>query len=197
MEDTTPGQDAAVNTSNGFTGGNPDAYLEVEHVYTGPGGLKVGHATLDSFYLLPIEGALNALTYSFDVNFFNTPGQGGSPPGAVAFRAMLIQGAGTYQAGFQIATAAAWTTLTFANLLTTDFVLIDCIAPLLPDFSMSGDIMLFGFLSGNGSGFGGQNTTVFGVDNFTGSNGAAGLPLLASALMLSLGLAVLAARRRT
>jgi hypothetical protein len=125
LEDTTPGQDAAANTSNGFTGGNPDAYLEVEHVYTGPGGLKVGHTTLDSFCLPPIEGVLNALTYSFDVNFFNTPGQGGSPPGAVAFRAMLIQGAGTYQAGFQIATAAAWTTLTFANLLPTDFVLID------------------------------------------------------------------------
>jgi hypothetical protein len=157
LEDTTSGQDAAANTSNGFTGGNPDAYIEVEHVYTGPGALKVGHTSFDSFYLPQFDGALSVLTYSIDVNFFNTPGHGGLPPGAVSFLAMLFQGGGTYQAGFQIATAAVWATLTFANLLPTDFVLIDGIAPVLPDFSVFGDLMLLGFLSGNGSGFGGQN----------------------------------------
>lgn len=197
LEDTTPGQDAAVNTSSGFAGGSPDAYLEVEHVYTGPGGMKAGHTTLDSFYFPAVDGAINALTYSFDVNFLNAPGQGGSPPGAVAFRAMLVQGAGTYQAGFQVATTAAWTALTFASLLPTDFVLIDGIAPVLPDFSALGDFMLFGFLSGNGSAFGGQNTVAFGVDNFTVSNVTEALPIPASAAFLLLGFSVYAVRRRT
>lgn len=196
FSDTTPGGDASSLTMSEFGGGNPGSYLEIQHTYTGPGGLLVGHANFLTIHFPAFDGVLDALTYSFDVNFFNTPGQGGSPPGGVAFRAMLFQDNNVYQAGFQVATAAVWTTLTFTNLLPSDFVLIDGIGAPTPDFSLSGAPMLFGFFSANSSCCGGANVTTFGVDNFTVSNVAAALPLPASAALLMLGAAVLAARRR-
>lgn len=169
------------------TGGNPGAFREITHVYTGPGGFNIGHFYESASYDPAVSGALQSINISFDDAFFNYPGQGGTPPGAVAIFPAIRQGGKVFDGFYSVTTSSAWVHQEFDNLTASDFG--------GADFSSAGAPIFFGFVSGNGSAFGGQTTTISGVDNFSVSVTLLSVPEPASFALLAFGLVALALPR--
>ena len=175
------------------TGGNPGAFREITHTYTGPGGFDIAHFYESASYAPGVSGALASIDMSFDTAFFNYPGQGGSPPEAVAIYPAIRQGAlvyGTVYAGpYSTSTSPTWETKTFTGLTASVFFAFagqSQPSGTQPDFSSAGAPLYFGFITGNSSCCGGQNVTISGVDNFSVS--ATPVPEPATGLLVMGGL---------
>ncbi len=158
-------------TSANFTaqqsvsGGNPDGYREVEHEWTGPGGLNVLHLNSDAIYNPSVSGSIAEIDYSFDLNWLNAP----NGPGGVAYSLLLFQNDTYYAANQQLISQNNWFGFGESALSASDFTRHQDTGSggVNPDFSASGSLLQFGYLSSNGTSTNPTFTTRSGIDNWS------------------------------
>lgn len=192
--DSTPGASASFGAFQSPTGGNPGAFRETQHSYSGPGGLAVGHLQTSAFFTPSLQGAIQTIDGSYDALVISV-----GSSAAVGYGLALKQNGDYYlKGGAAVFPGAGWTVRTFIGLTSADFGRVDD-ATFHPDFSLTGSSIQFGYYTGNGTAFGTPEASDSGIDNWTVSVNAAATPEPGSATLLitlCLGTAGFARRRR-
>jgi len=161
INDTTAGQSATFTASQTLTGGNPGAFRETTMSY-GVGNILVADLNSNFTYNLATQGAIDSISYSYDLNAFTT-----GISGAIGYDLLVYQDNSYYVSNIEdVSTANSWVNFSHDGLLAPDFTLVDGAGPTHPDFSTSGSNLTFGFASGNGTAFG-TGFTDSGLDNFS------------------------------
>lgn len=145
--DSTP----TVSASQSPTGGNPGAYRSVSHLTNVAGSqqLYVVHLHSSWTWNPSTQGPITEVTYSMDANVFN-----GGISDAVGFGIAIRQASTFYVADyFGIIEQTGWQSHSVTTPLTeSDFGLAEWPTPAgNPDFSTSGGLIEFGFLTQNGT----------------------------------------------
>ena len=178
------------------TGGNPDAYRTIQHVYTGPGSMAVGHRFTKTSYDPSTQGAIATVDYNLDTLFVSQMGL--SLPGAVGFSSAIFQNNSWYSTtlGTILPPFGVWNSFSNIGVAASDFNLLLGSGPAQPDFSGTGAVIQFGFMSSNGSASGGQNTVTSGADNFSVTINPATIAEPGTLALFGLGLLGLGVTRR-
>lgn len=186
--DTTAGQTASFAAGQVASGGNADAYRQVNHVYDA-GIIAVGHAKTGAVYDPAASGAILAIAYSYDLIHQDPP-----PGQAVAYGIALFQGGSVYSAPLDNIFPATWTSFGASGLTAANFTLRAGAGPATPDFSAAGAPITFGYASFNNNTGGAPGLVrVSGIDNWQVS--VTSVPVPAAGWLLGTAVAVLAARR--
>lgn len=144
------------------TGGDPGAYRQTTHNYTGPSqSITVGHLGVGDIYD-PAGGAITRLDYAFDLAFFDFPGTGGVPSNAVGYGALIKQGGQYFTAPSVVTVSSSWAHFAF-SVTAADFTLAGGGVG-GPDFSAAGAPIQVGYFTGNGTCCTPTSTTS-GIDN--------------------------------
>ncbi len=123
------------------SGGTPAAYRRTEHVFS-EGSIIVAHLYNGFTYSPSINGAIAAIGYSYDLRHFTGPASG-----AVAYRLLLFQNGKYYAGPNDEIYNDKWESFSRANLTSASFVQIGGTGN--PDFSSSGGLIRFGYISAN------------------------------------------------
>ncbi|MHC4410119.1 MAG: PEP-CTERM sorting domain-containing protein, partial [Planctomycetota bacterium] len=158
-------------------GGNPGAYYDGTHLFTGPGRVDYGHlyAPAGGAVVDPSLGAINTIDFALDaaVFFGSTSASGPGVNPGVRWYWLLEQAGVYYGAGDLVAIKADdCKSLSQSGLTASDFYVIDRagggLTPGSPDFSTGGDSISFGFATANSNPGGPVNVVVnWGVDNWS------------------------------
>ena len=147
------------------SGGNPNEYRETDHQWTGLGGLNVLHLNSNAIYDPSVSGSIAEIDYSFDLNWLNAP----NGPGGVGYSLLIFQNGTYYAANQQLIQQSNWSAVGESALSATDFTRhqVTGTGGINPDFSASGSLLQFGYLSSNGTSANQSVTTRSGIDNWS------------------------------
>ena len=181
---TTPGQNCSFNASQQLTGGNPDEFRSVQHDFTGAGSIGVRHFANFASYN-PSAGAITSIDFSFDAAFLSS---NPSSFNAVSYQFVIRQDGLVYEpfgvfSGGSVgpglppfSSPGEWVSYGATGATESDFV-ASGMPNNNPDFSSSGSIIEFGYLTSNSSGFSNSKQTVSGIDNWSVTVNAVPEPL--------------------
>ncbi len=155
--DTTPGATATYSAVTNF--GTFGWYREVSQTF-GNGSIVVAHWD-PQFQHDPADQPICSIDFQAQMSHLTAPTVGG----AVAVRPCVIQGGVFYGGPTFNVVSASWTTFGQNLLKSTDFTIVAGLGLPNPDFSCSGSVLDFGFLTANSSG-GATVTKVVGVDEW-------------------------------
>jgi hypothetical protein len=165
---------AIYNTGVGYTftdsqktsGGNLGDFREVVHNLSfSPGSLFVAHMNNTDIDNPAVSGPISTIDFSYDLNQFNPP-----PNQAVAYDLLLFQNGSYYDfSSGDLIFTNSWTPFSHVGLTASDFVLAvpGAIGPVHPDFSATGSLIDFGYLSGNTNTGTGSDIRDSGIDNWS------------------------------
>lgn len=191
--DTTSGATATFGVTQVAAGGNPGDFRRVTHIYD-EGSIFVGHLALGATYDPSATGAIVSLGYSYDLIHIDPP-----PSQAVAYGIAIYQSGSWYStAPFDVIFPQTWTSFGFGGLTAANFTLRAGAGPATPDFSDTGGLMTFGYLSAN-SNTGGlpDLTRVSGIDNWRVEVTTVPIPAGAWLIATAFSAAFLNLRRRS
>jgi len=190
LVDTTAGGLATYATNYLAAGGNPTHHREVSHSYDF-GAILVGHWKSAFVWDPAVDGSITSLDYSFDLIHKNPPlGQ------AVAYRLLVRQSGVDYVSGIDQIFTESWTSYGRVNQTSASFKELlsnGTLGTASPDFSASGGILTFGYISANSNPVGGISTRLSGIDNYSVTI----VPEPGTLIALGTALGVLVSRRRT
>lgn len=159
--DTTAGASATFAAEQVTSGGNADEYRKVTHVFDF-GSIYVGHLSTASTYDPSVSGAVLSLAYSYDLMHIDPP-----PAQAVAYGIVIHQNDSWYSPALDNIFPQTWTAFGQSGLTAASFVLRAGSGPASPDFTGSGGLMTFGYLSANGNSGGVPDLVrISGIDNW-------------------------------
>ena len=169
--DSTPSSNATFAAYQVLTGGNPGAFRETDHVWTGPGGFIVDQFQVVTVYNPAVNGPVVAINSSFDLKFVG----GSAGTSQVGYEVILRQNGSVYFSPRSLAVALGpgnglpgpWLSFGSFGLTAADFKLLVGPGPATPDFSSAGAPIQFGYLTTNGSDHGGIESTKSGIDNWS------------------------------
>ncbi len=191
--DTTAGATASFVAVQGSTGGNPGAYRQVTHAFDA-GNIYVGHLASGATYDPSASGAIVSLDYSYDLIHINPPaGQ------AVAYAIVIEQGGSWYSSTpFDAIFPETWTGFGAAALTAANFARRAGNGPSTPDFSDTGGVMSFGYLSANANTGGAPGLVrISGIDNWRVELTTVPLPAGAWLLATAFSAVLINVRRRS
>ena len=150
--------------------GNPGAYRQVLHSWPAQSEMGVAHVRTVAQYDPSVDGAVSSIAYSFDLFNQDT----GVNSDVVGYGLLIVQDGNYYHRySGAIADSGVWTPFAEEGLTPADFALVSGTGPKQPDFSCTGAVMTFGYLSTNNSS--GQFPTLdSGIDNWSVSIESAG-----------------------
>jgi hypothetical protein len=152
--------------SQQISGGNPGDFREVVHTLSGSAGsLIVAHMNTGDIYNPAVSGPISTIDFSYDLIQFNPPANQ-----AVAYDLLLFQNGSYYDfSSGDLIFTNSWTPFSHVGLTASDFVLAvpGAIGPAHPDFSATGSLIDFGYLSGNSNTGAGSDVRDSGIDNWS------------------------------
>ncbi|WP_281932110.1 VPLPA-CTERM sorting domain-containing protein [Roseibium album] len=157
--DTTPNNSFVFSGAQVLNGGDPGAFRTiVSQVNTlAASSVQAAHIYEAATYDPSGMGAIGSLTFSLDLKAFS------GPAGAMGAGAVVRQGGNFFAFGLgQVLNGSGWVGLTTGPLSSAQFT---AISGGTLDFSGTGGVMSFGFLTSNGT-FGTPSTNTAGFDNF-------------------------------
>jgi hypothetical protein len=158
--DTTSGASATFTSTTIPTGGGPGPYRETSHTFNA-GTIVVAHANP-----LYVYDPSSVPICSIDLSWYLVHFTGSSVGGAVSYRLGLLQ-AGSWYSGPSIDVYdALWAGYAQTDLRASQFTLLTGTGPATPDFSCTGGLIQFGFLTANSSGSAGFVTKTSGCDEW-------------------------------
>ncbi len=158
--DTTPGSAATTFSVSQPSGGSPGPFRETTHTWTS-GAIVVAHDNVLALHDPSVEPV-----YSVDFSAQLIHFTGVSIGGAVGVRVGVRQGAAWYGGPTINVFPATWGPFAQNGLTANDFTFISGAGPVHPDFTSTGAILQFGYVTSN-SASGGPVTKVVGVDGWT------------------------------
>ncbi len=165
FDDTPAGAVFAVDQVQ--TGGNPGEFRRTRHAIAG-GSIVLGHLHNTAIYDPSVSGSIVALSFSFDLRFLG----GSAGTSQVGYRLLLEQDGFFYFSNeFGIAQGpgngfpGAWTPFAFFGLGASSFQPLSAGSPAHPNFSSSGSVIRFGFLTTNTASV--PIDVLSGIDNWT------------------------------
>lgn len=187
VQDTTAGAGATFSAGQVASGGNPDAYRSVTHVYD-TGTIRVAHSFEAATYDPTILGAIDTVDFAYDGIHLQPPaGQ------AVALGPLLVQGDSFYVGPSDAIFDETWTFFDRIGLTAADFARIAGTGAANPDFSATGAPIKAGYFSANTNTSTGSIMRMAGVDNWSVTFNT--VPEPGAGLLLSTGLLALGWRR--
>lgn len=156
--DTTPGAGAS-STSTTWNVFLPSAYRETTHNWNN-GAIIVSHESATATHQ-PSVSPFHSITFSARANHLTA----GTIGGAVGLRAAVMQGSAYYAGPTINVFSGLWVQYSQALLFPSDFTLISGTGPVHPDFSFTGALVRFGYMTSN-SASGGPVTKVIGIDDW-------------------------------
>lgn len=191
--DTTAGATATFGVTQVAAGGNPGDFRQVTHVYDA-GDIFVGHVALGATYDPLATGAIASLGYSYDLIHIDPP-----PGQAVAYGIAFYQSGSWYStAPLETTFTETWTSSGLSGLTAANFVRRAGAGPTTPDFSATGGLMTFGYLSANSNTGGAPGLTrVSGIDNWRVELTTVPIPAGAWLIATAFSAALLNLRRRS
>lgn len=163
MVDTTFGSGATYNAQNLSTGGNPFQHREVTHVF-GNGTILVGHFKSSFTWNPGSQGSITSLDYSYDLIHKLPPAFQ-----AVGYALLIEQSGVKYISSKDAIFDELWTPFSHANLTASSFKELlntGATGSTSPNFTTTGAVMTFGYMSGNTNPGGGTSTRISGLDNY-------------------------------
>jgi hypothetical protein len=159
--DTTQGQSATYTIQTPPTGGNPNAYRETTHNYS-TGAIAVGHLNVLAVHNPAVE-PIYAVSFSADLAHLTNP----PPPfGAVGYRVLIRQFQAWYASISMDTYFPQWQSYALNNLVAADFTLFAGAGTLHPDFTSTGQLLEFGYITANSVGQTPSITRTSGIDNW-------------------------------
>ncbi len=158
--DTTPSALAMWSNTSFATGGNPTDYRQTVHQYWN------GHLILAHLYSFGFHDPAVEPVYTVD---FSTDARQESPTlvGPVTVRPAVWQGSGYYMGPQIFVFSGTWSPYALSGLTSSDFVLIAGGGPVHPNFTNSGSLMQFGYMTETlFISVGGPGTKAVGIDNW-------------------------------
>ncbi|MDZ4773697.1 MAG: hypothetical protein SGI72_11255 [Planctomycetota bacterium] len=157
--DSTPSALATFSNVSFTSGGNPTDYRQTTHTYTN-GAIIVAHLWSLAFHDPAVE-PVYTVDFSADAQHQTSISIGG----AVGLRPAIWQGSGYYAGPTINVFSGTWNPYALNGLTSSDFALISGGGPVHPNFTNSGTLMQFGYMTSN-SASGGPTTKVLGLDNW-------------------------------
>jgi len=158
--DTTPGSSATTSSVTQPSGGSPGAYRETTHTWSS-GAILVAHDSAVALHDPSIE-PVYSIDFSAQLNHLT----GTSVGGAVGVRVGVRQGGAWYGGPTLNVFPATWGPFSQNGLTANDFQFLAGGGPNHPDFTSTGTILQFGYVTAN-SANGGPVTKVVGIDGWT------------------------------
>jgi PEP-CTERM motif len=193
--DTTAAHNATFSAAQNLSGGNTGPYRETQLSYSSSGnGISQGDFIVQlmagATYNPHTSGAITSLSFSLDSLIASS--SGGTPPLIVGL--VILQNGSYWSDNSLVNTAGSWVTTSEPTLVANDFQLIVSTSTIRPDFSTSGTLMSFGYITG--SSYTSDVPAVLsldtGADNFSVT--VNGVPEPSSLVLLALGQFVLTGR---
>ncbi|MBK7875024.1 MAG: hypothetical protein IPJ77_04610 [Planctomycetes bacterium] len=159
VTDTTPGALATFASVTTLGDGLLPPCRETTHTFSN-GAIEVVHVDTSANYN-PADAAICSIDFAFDGIHYP------SPAGGAVRYSLLISQAGSYykQTLGTDVFVGPWTSYISVGILPQGFTKLSGPGPAIPDFSCSGGLMTFGFVTGNSAG-GGPWTKVSALDNW-------------------------------
>jgi hypothetical protein len=149
---------ANVSATQAASDGKPGDYRRTEHTFSA-GSIIVAHLNNGFTYDPSAGGAITAISYDYHLRHF-TPDQG-----AVAYRLLLFQNGKYYAGPIDEIYNDKWEAFSRANLTSAAFTEVGGTGK--PDFSSSGSLIGFGYISANSHKTSGRiQTKISGLDNY-------------------------------
>jgi hypothetical protein len=147
---------------SGGVGNGP--YRQTTNNYFGSSAIVAAHtAPLFASYVPSMTGAITSIDFSFYGKSFNGP--------QVGYWLLIVQNSTYYRIGPpDIVVANSWTSFSNPGLTAGSFTVLSGPGPAQPDFSCTGSMIQFGFVTGNSNPSGNSSTpitTTSGIDNWS------------------------------
>jgi hypothetical protein len=152
------------------SGGTPGEYRRITNTVNGPAGSAIFgfHGKISATYDPQTQGAIDSISYSEDSIMFYGYGEGQATGPALMQDGKMFYGLSPLPPYYLMSNQWSWTHQTLTSLHADDFTVSPpgWMGPEHPDFSSTGDPIVFGFWRSNGSAGGGY-TIIAGIDNWS------------------------------
>lgn len=147
-------------------GGNPGAFRQTTMNYVD--FIQVAHQRNGFSYDPSVQGAIASIDFSYDMKTIGVPLFVGAQ---LAYSLLILQDGVNYSSALDASTALDWTPFVHTGFTAANFLSDGGAGVLNPNFSATGGVMQFGYITSNSVGPGGLppgffDTTVGGIDNF-------------------------------
>ena len=162
VEDTGPGP-THFTSENDSVPSRAGGVRRITHTWSGPGAIRVAHVHGLSIFDPSRDGAVEAVSFDFEVLLIN-----GGSSGGVAFSGLLRQSGTDYRTVGTLTSPDPdeWRPIRLQDLGAQDFLRLGDSGSEFPDFSEGAAPIALGFLSSNGRSFAGNTRTESLINNW-------------------------------